>query len=143
MGSRNYSVLVPPVAAEDVLGRVDGMRFVREGFAWLALFFPIIWMIVHRMWLVLVVFIALIGLLTAGVGWLDLDPAVASWGVIGLSFAFALQASDLRRWTLERRGFEVIGAVSGRNREDCERRFFTEWAAEETSPEGEPEPAGA
>ena len=37
--------------------RADAIVFVKEGFAWAALVFPILWLLYHRMWLVLAGFV--------------------------------------------------------------------------------------
>ena len=93
--------------------RADAVTFVYDGFAWLALVFPILWLLYHRMWLVLVglvvVFAAMQGvLLLAG-----LADQVQGWAVVGVSILFAFQANDLRRWSLARKGFRFAGPVSG------------------------------
>ena len=36
-------------------------------------------------------------------------------------------ADTIERWTLKRRGYEMIGTVSGRDVIECERRFFDSW----------------
>ncbi len=109
--------------------RADAVTFVYDGFAWLALVFPILWLLYHRMWLVLVglvvVFAAMQGvLLLAG-----LADQVQGWAVVGVSILFAFQANDLRRWSLARKGFRFAGPVSGANRAACEARFFELWLA--------------
>lgn len=122
-----YSVLEPSPPPDDPIEHADRIAFVREGFAWLALLFPFIWLLVHGMWLVLLLFIAVVAAVNVGFVATGLGEAAASWATIAISVLFAFQANDLRRWTLERRGFKVIGAVSGRNRDECEIRFFADW----------------
>ena len=60
-------------------------------------------------------------------------------GRLALSLLIGFEAGTLRRWSLDRRGWSTLGAVSGRNAEDCERRFFDMWLP--TQPD--PGPAGA
>ena len=54
--------------------------------------------------------------------------------MILFAFWFALEANGLRRWTLERRGYVLVGVVEGRTLEEAERRFFAEAGATPTSP---------
>jgi hypothetical protein len=119
-----YTVLAPPARGDDA--RADPMAtvFVKDGFCWPALFIAPLWMIYRRMWLVLVVYIAATialswGLRGLGVG--DFDGVV----VILLHVLFALEANNLRRWTLERRGYAFAGVAEGRNVEEAEIRFFS------------------
>jgi hypothetical protein len=51
----------------------------------------------------------------------------------------AIQANDLRRWSLERRGFEMVAAVTGRSRDECEMKFFSSLL--ENAPAAAPEKA--
>ena len=41
----------------------------------------------------------------------------------------AVQANDLRCWSLERAGYRMIAAVNGRSREECELKFFADFVA--------------
>jgi len=115
--------------AQDIAARAEAILFVKEGFAWLALFFPLLWLIYHRMWIVLTGFVAIIILLEAGVVLLGLEDDVAVIATIALSGVFALLANDLRRWTLARRGYRLVDLVNGRDRGECESKFFTRWLA--------------
>ncbi len=115
--------------AHDIAARAQGVLFVREGFAWMALLFPIIWLIYHRMWIVLAGFVAIVALVQLGVVTLGLSDAVAVVASVALSGVFALQANDLRCWSLGRRGYKLVALVSGRNRGECEKEFFTNWLA--------------
>jgi hypothetical protein len=98
------------------------LTFVKEGFNWPALFFPAIWLIVRRLWLVLVLYIAavviLIGATRVAAEYVVVAVAIAC------AFLFALEANGLRRWTLAFNGWRMIGVVEGRNPLEAERRFF-------------------
>lgn len=100
------------------------IRLVKDGFCWPAFFFSIAWALWNRMWL------AAAGLLAAG---LLLDAALAFSGaddgtqavvLIGFAVLVGLIANDLRRWTLFRRGYLDMGAVSGDDQDAAERRFW-------------------
>lgn len=106
--------------------------FVKDGFSWPALLIPPIWLIWHRLWLTLLIWVAAVVVLSILAGFAGAD---ASTAVIAL-FAvwFALEANGLRRWTLERRSYALVGVVEGRRIEDAERRFFAETASDDASP---------
>lgn len=122
-----YSVFEPPGDDADLEARVGKVAFVKDGFNWVALFLPVLWLIYQRMWLELVVFLAAIALIP----WLlGADPAarqLAGWLSLGLTLLFAFEANDLRGWVLQRRGYRFAAAVTGRDRTEAERAFFTNW----------------
>lgn len=125
---KTFTVHEPAEPASDPLKRADQLVFVKDGVAWLALFFPVIWLLVQRMWLVLVLFIlAAAGISVAAMS-LGANQQVAVWASIALGILLAVQANDLRRWKLDRSGYRMVAAVAGRSRDECERRFFADWA---------------
>ncbi|MDA7946393.1 MAG: DUF2628 domain-containing protein [Hyphomicrobiaceae bacterium] len=132
-----YTVHERATGETNVALRADSIIFVKEGFAWLALFFPLLWMLFNRMWLVLLGFLAVMSVLQAAAAAAGLAEMLAGWITLGASLLFAFHANDLRRWTLARNGYAFAGLVTGRDREECESRFFDGWLAAQ-----EPEGAG-
>jgi hypothetical protein len=134
-----YTVHEPPLRADDRAADANRIVFVRDGFhAWAFLLTPL-WMLWHRLWLVLVLYLAAIGLaewaaLAAGA---SATTALVIWGLVSL--LAGLEASTLRRWTLARRGWKNVGLVIGDDAEAAERRFFDSWIA--ASPPAAPPPA--
>jgi hypothetical protein len=51
-----------------------------------------------------------------------------------VSLLVGLEAGTLRRFTLNRRGWNTIGVVSGNDLEDAERRFFDAWVRRAAEP---------
>ena len=124
-----FTVHEPSEPARDPLRRADEVVFVKEGFSWLALFVPYLWLIVQRMWIVLAAFVALTLALSGLMLALGASDEAAAWASFLLGLLLAIQANDLRRWTLERRGYRMAAAVSGRSRAECEMKFFADFAA--------------
>jgi len=132
-----FTVHEPPRRAADAVSDPERIVFVREGFSFWAFLFTVLWMARYRMWLVLVLYLVIAGLVEtalrlAGVG-------VTGIALAGLAIALlvGMEAATLRRFALRRRSFRDIGIVSGADREDAERRFFDSWvgaAAEQRSP---------
>jgi hypothetical protein len=120
-----FTVHEPPPSGDE-LRDAERVQFVREGFSWPALLVPFVWLIWHRMWLVLVLWLAVSVLTQWGASLLG-EPAPLIAG-LAVALLMGLEANGLRRWTLERRGFELAGIVAGADRTDCERRFFSTWA---------------
>jgi hypothetical protein len=101
--------------------------FVRDGFSWWAFLFAPLWMLRHRMWLVLIGYVVVSGGIEAAL--VRFGASRAAISVVGMliSLLVGLEASTLRRLTLHRRGSRNVGVVSGDNPEDAERRFFDAW----------------
>jgi hypothetical protein len=127
-----YKVLSPPPRPNEITPDPLSLVFVKEGFCWPALFFPEIWLLFRRMWLVLlldvVVIVAASVLLSQAApdAWILLLPA---------RFLFALEGNGLRRWTYYRHGYRLLGVVEGRRLWEAELRFFLDWAPETFAPQ--------
>jgi hypothetical protein len=122
-----YTVHEPPLRAGADAPDVERFAFVRDGFSWWAFLFAPLWMLRHRMWLVLIGYVVVAGAIEIPVR-LSGAPAIAA-SLIGilLDLLVGFEASTLRRFTLNRRGWKNLGVVSGDDLEDAERRFFDAW----------------
>jgi hypothetical protein len=127
-----YTVHEPPLRAGAPL-EPERFAFVRDGFSLWAFLFAPLWMLWHRIWLVLLGYV----LLAAGLETLAKASGASAVVVslIGLliSLLIGLEAGTLRRLTLSRRGWKNVAVVSGDDREDAERRFFDIWVRKAAS----------
>ncbi len=121
-----YTVHEAP-AGRSVSSAAERFIFVRDGFSWWAFLFAPLWMLRHRMWLVLIGYVVISGGIEAAL--VTFGASRAAISVVGLliSLLAGLEASTLRRFTLHRRGWSNVGVVSGDDLEDAERRFFDAW----------------
>ena len=124
---QSYTVHEPQNPPADRLKRAERFVFIREGFSWTAAIFAPLWMLVHRMWLVLLAYVIGITALGAALTALGVTPQWISLVSFAIHAVLGFELGSLRRWTLERRGWQMLGAVTGRNRAECERRFFQAW----------------
>src|SRR5215203_4432553 len=111
-----YTVHAPPDTHS--LEAAERMAFVKDGFAWPALFIPIIWLLWRRLWLGLLVYVLLIlavMVLAEYVG----EPVTTIVAILG-SILFAWEANDFRRAKLARRGWREVGAAAGRHLSEAE-----------------------
>lgn len=119
-----YVVMAPPeftdLAGDP--GESDRLQFIPDRFSFLAFLFSIIWLLAHRMWLVLLGYLAL----TLAVELLALVLAGGAAGIVALtiSLLFGFEARALLRWSLERKGWRVVGIVDGTNAAEAELRFL-------------------
>jgi Protein of unknown function (DUF2628) len=136
-----YTVHEPPLRAADALADPQRFIFVRDGFYFWAFLFAPFWMIRHRLWLVLALYLVVLvgieaGLRAAG----GSDGAIMLVGFL-ISLLVGFEAGTLRRWTLQRRGWRNVGTVSGRRQEEAELRFFDAWLRQ--APTRPPAPSAA
>jgi Zn-dependent protease with chaperone function len=130
---KTFIVMAPP-EFEDIAGdprQTDRLQFVPDRFSVPAFLFSLLWLLAYRMWLVLLGYLAL----TLVLELLALSVSQEIVGVVALMVAllFALEAQALRRWSLERKGWRVVGIVDAGSREDAELRFLHK-AADRLSP---------
>lgn len=106
--------------------RAGALVYVPEKTSWVALLVPFLWAPWHRMGWVFLGWIAATLAIRAVAGFVD--PTLA--GILSLAFViwFALAAADLRRWSLERRGFRLVGVVEARDPIEAEARFLSHLA---------------
>lgn len=142
-----YSVYEPTSDEKDIAARAGKVAFVKEGFAWFALIVPAFWLLYHRMWIELIVFLALLAGLQFAFGFDRLGQELFSWAAMALSVLVAFEANDLRGANLQRRGYRFAGIASGSDQSEAERNFFTDWlpaqekAAQVTAPAKKAAPA--
>jgi len=136
-----YTVHEPPLRAADALADPERFAFVRDGlYVWAFLLTPL-WMLRHRLWLVLVSYIVISALLDTALAIAGVSSTVVILIDILISILVGLEASTLLRFTLRRRGWRNVGIVSGYDREDAERRFFESWVREAPSQPSAPPPS--
>ena len=114
----------PPADRDD---RAEELKFVREGFSFFAFLLPPIWMLVNRLWMVLFLYALVAGAAHGLITLLEVPEHWRYYLTLGLNLLIGFEADVLRRWTLDRRGWRMVGAVSGANFDECERRFFEGW----------------
>ncbi len=123
-----YTVHEPQRPPQGVEARADSVVFVKEGFTiWGFLFGPF-WLLYNRLWLEFIVALLVTGGIAAGLVEYGLkQQAAASIADLLLVLIIGFEGNDLIRWSLQRKGYAFIASVAGRNRLECERRFFDAW----------------
>lgn len=133
-----FNVYEPPNASANRLESAEELLFVKDGFSWLAALVPAFWLLWKRMWIELVAFMVGAGLLV----WAFTAADAADAGnaiLLAAQIIFGFEAGALHGAALERRGYKLVGTVSGRGAEDCERRFLEVWLPTRTEiPVGAP-----
>jgi uncharacterized protein DUF2628 len=128
-----YTVYEPPLKRREARRGPDRFVFVRDGFHFWAFLLAPLWTLRHRLWLVLIGFVALTAAVQVALHMLGASGEARFLAYALSALLVGLEAGTLRRWTLQRRGWREVGIVSGDTLEAAERRFFDAWAGGETS----------
>src|SRR6185312_7676676 len=121
-----YTVHQAPTRA-DTASAAERFVFVRDSFSWWAFSLAPLWMLRHRLWLVLLGYVVVTGAIEFAL--VRLGASRTAMVIVGLliSLLVGLEASTLRRRALRRRGWSNVAIVSGKDLEEAERRFFDAW----------------
>jgi hypothetical protein len=127
-----YTVHEPPPRRNQSQGDTGRFVFVRDGFHLWAVVFGPLWILVHRLWLVLLCYVIAMALLQGGLWALGVSPGVR-W-IVGLlvSLLIGFEASSLRRWTY--RKWRSHGVVVASDLDTAERRFFNSYVRKQQTP---------
>jgi hypothetical protein len=113
-----------PTGALDPVERGDRTRFVREGFNLWAFLFGPLFLLWHRLWLALAGWLLLAALIAAARFGLHLHPeACTALGILTALF-FGIEGNDMRRWSLDQRGYRLADVIAGADRAIAETVFF-------------------
>jgi len=136
-----YTVYEPPLRGADPR-HADRIVFVRDGFFWSAFLLAPLWMLRHRLWLALMLYVAVAVAIGAGAQFFRLSAGITVAIAFLMSLLIGFEASTLRRWGLARRKWTNVGVVVGDDLELAERRFFDAWIRHELpSRSARPNPA--
>jgi hypothetical protein len=111
----------------DRIDRGEMLVFIKEGFTLSAALFAPLWLLMHRLWWSLLGYALVVTALVLSRALGVLPNPWPSLGVVAVHAFVGLEADAFYRAKLARRGWAMLGTVSGRAREDCERRFFDTW----------------
>jgi hypothetical protein len=102
----------------------DQAFFIKDGFSWLAFLFPVVWLLVKRLWLAFAFYVLAVAALAAGTSAAGLSGAPVVALFFGLHLLIGFEANDIHRRALSRRGFTSEGPFLGDDIEQAEVRYF-------------------
>src|SRR4026207_1470086 len=124
-----YTVHAPqPGWTNDASRTLEQFVFVRDGFHFWAFVLAPLWLLLHRLWLALLIYVVGYGALVSGF----VCARVSSNSRLILALLIALlmgfEASSIWRWTLNRRGWATLGFVGAEGAGTAGSRFLAEGA---------------
>jgi hypothetical protein len=119
-----FAILEPPQYRHTAAEQTDRFIFLHERFSLGAFAFGPLWMIWHRLWLGLILYLVgggsvIYGLRLLGIGW-----TVVAFVIVLSHLLLGLEATSLVRWTRTRHGWRERGVVIADDLDMAERRFF-------------------
>jgi hypothetical protein len=124
-----FTVHQPPLGKGENAPDPTRFSFVRDGFYVWGFLLSVLWMLRHRLWLVAVLFTALVVLIEVGLRYAGIGAGWRMLVLAALCYLVGLEGATLRRWTLSLRGYTPVGSVVADNRDEAEQRFFINWTA--------------
>jgi Protein of unknown function (DUF2628) len=122
-----YTVHEPPLKAHEAAPDPERFVFVRDGFTFWAFLLGPVWMLWHRLWLVLLGYVVVMVALQVVLQWIGAPGPVVFAVNLLVALLVGFEAATLRRFALARRRWRTLGAVAGERLEAAERRFFDVW----------------
>ena len=123
-----YTVHAPqPWQPTDASRAPEQFVFVRDGFHFWAFALAPLWLLLHRLWLALLIYIVGYGVLGIGLALARASLSVQLIVALLVALLMGFEASSIWRWTLARRRWATLGFVVAEDAETAERRFFAEW----------------
>lgn len=129
-----FYVMTEPGVSLDHLSEDDARKitFVKDGFSWWAMLFPLFWSLYNRMWLVFLGYLAAVIVLIF-VAEVFGSTAGGFMTVLATLF-FALEAGFLKNWSLRRKNWRTVSFIAAATQEEAEIRFFDQWANKKSTP---------
>lgn len=122
-----FTVHAPPPRNGETASAPERFVFVRDGFHFWAFVLAPLWLLVHRLWLVLAGYFILNVVLGAALFFVRAPSEVKFLVAFLIALLAGFEAATLWRWTLARRRWNTLGFVVAEDAEMAERRFFAEW----------------
>ncbi len=119
-----YYVMTEPGVSLTHLKEEDArnIKFVKDGFSWWAMLFPLFWSLYNRMWLVFLGCLAAI----VALAFIAEVFGVTYGGFLAVmaTLFFAMEAGLLKSRSLRRKNWQTVGFITASNLDEAEIRFF-------------------
>lgn len=127
---RDWLIYEPSGASFRTLDDAEKIVTVREGFSKIAFFLAPAWLAYRRCWLALGLWAAAMAVVVALHELIGMQGGIAALFLTLPNLAVGYEAAWIRARKLERDGYTLAGAATGRNREEAEAAFFQDWLSE-------------
>ncbi len=115
-----FNAYEKPEAAEPT----ERVELLREGFSFFAFALNFFWLIFHRMWWVLLGYVALMLALGVAVQVLKLPETTMILLQTFINLLLGFHAYDLQGWVLKRKGYRLAGVLVAESELSAQRRYY-------------------
>ncbi len=122
-----YTVHEEPNPVADRLDRAERLAFLRDGFSLPAALWTPFWMASRQLWIPLAVYAVVVATVGLALHLGGASPTQIGVAIAAVHLIVGYESYQLERWSYEQRGFTLAGTVAGKNKIECERRFFETW----------------
>ena len=122
-----FTVHQPPPRKGESESDPERFAFIRDGFHFWAFLLAPLWLLVHRLWLALLLYVVATAAINAGLTWAGASGTLRFIATFCIALLIGFEAAALWRWTLQRRKWKTVGFVVADNGETAERRFYAQW----------------
>jgi Protein of unknown function (DUF2628) len=122
-----FTVHEPPPRKTESVTAPERFVFVRDGFHFWAFVLAPLWLLFRKLWLAFLLYVVLNIAIAAGLKFAGAPPIVQTAAAFVIALLIGFEAATIRRWTLTRRRWKMLGFVVGEDREIAERRFYAAW----------------
>ena len=100
---------------------IDSAVIVKDHYSMLAFIFPVLWIIIQRLWRLLAAYLLLL------TPFIALDSVLPVWSgmltTLLISLWLSLEAPNLIGWNLKRKGYVDVLSLYAEDRQHCELRY--------------------
>lgn len=122
-----YTVHEPPDPPADRIDRAESLVFIGDQFTRQAVVLGPFWLLSNKLWHAFAGYVAAVSIVAAVIFASNLNLRWITLFIGAFNLIIAFEGASLRRWALERKGWQTLGMVSGRTLDECERRFLENW----------------
>jgi hypothetical protein len=119
-----FAVLEPPGYSDTSIEHADRFVFLQERFSTGAFLFGPLWLVWRRLWLELLVYLAVLAVIGYGLHALGVGSSAIALTFALIQLLIGLEATTLVRWMYFRYGWRDGGVVIADDLDQAERRFF-------------------
>ncbi len=120
-----YAAYLPPQkSGQSEADRLAEAALLRDGFSLSAFLFTGLWLLVKRLWLPLLAFAVIYGLIVLAQMRYGFHPVAAAFAQLVIGGWLGLEGASLAGRRLIAKGWRLADVIEARSQEEAERRFF-------------------
>lgn len=121
---KTFTIQAPAQDGRTGAERALDYKFIKEGFSIWAVVLGPFWSIINGLWLEALVHYVGLGIALNLLSLIGFHEVALVLMAFVSNIFFAIFAYDIQRYHYSRNGYKMLSVINGKNRDDCEARFF-------------------